>query len=86
MAAELTAEQRSQAALAVIRGLVRLGQLVEAVEPLDKLLDGHPLAAQGKLLGDALVTAHASLTRQADELAPAVAAADPTLAAPPEKE
>lgn len=85
MAAELTAEQRSQAALAVIRGLVRLGQLVEAVEPLDKLLDGHPLAAQGRLLGDALVTAHAALTRQADELAPSVTTENMRVGAPSEE-
>lgn len=69
----MTPEQRGEAALAAIRGTIRLEQLIEAVQPLHRLLDGDELDPMAHQLGNATVAAHAALRGLLDNLAPATA-------------
>lgn len=81
MAAELTPEQTGQAALAILRALIREQQLLEAVAPLDELLDGHPLEAIGHDLGLDLARVQHDLQALGASFTPAVA--DAAAGAPP---
>lgn len=71
----MTPEQQGEASLAVLRALIREQQLLEAVQPLDELLDGDPLEPAGHALGEALGQVRANLQQLGSALAPAVAPA-----------
>ena len=75
MAAELTPEQAGTLAQAVLRALVREHQLLEAVAPLDELLDGHELEPVGHQLGRHLGAVRHDLQRLGQAFAPVVAPA-----------
>lgn len=84
MAAELNPEQAGAAGLAILRALIREHQLLEAVAPLDELLDGHPLEQVGHQLGRDLAGVRADLQTLGQALAPAVP--PPAAAATPNQE
>lgn len=81
----MTPEQRGEAGLAVVRALIREQQLLEAVLPLDELLDGDELEPVGHDLGRALGQVRHDLQKLGDALAPVVAPAAAG-AAPPHQE
>lgn len=81
----MTPEQRGEAGLAVVRALIREQQLLEAVQPLDELLDGDALEPVGHELGLALGLVRFNLRKLGDVLSP-VADTPAAGAAPPHQE
>lgn len=80
----MTPERQGQAGLAVLAAAIRLRQLVEAVAPLDAILDGTELEPVGHRLGNALVRVNDELQKLADRLAPRVPQAPAGPASGPE--